>query len=163
MRGSHEKAVRREGWSPDHYSDGRPPRCRALSKWLIRRRKRSKSLLPLLRVNSVAAPWPMDKSQKFSPELVCRFSAIAARPCARSSFPYRPSNPSAWGPSLSDCASMCLGPALCLQSVAPTLDFPNPFTDAATARLCPRAKVDTPTEDSEIWESLLENSATDEY
>ena len=46
---------------------------------------------------------------------------------------------------------------------APTLGFPNPCTDATAVRLCPRAKVATPTEDSGIWESWLENSATDEY
>ena len=50
-----------------------------------------------------------------------------------------------------------------LWTIAPTLGFPNPFTDATTARPYSQAKAATATEGSEIWESLLENSATDEY
>ena len=53
--------------------------------------------------------------------------------------------------------------AFVLRTIVPTLGFPNPFAEVATATLCPQAKAVTPIKHSGIWESLLEKSATDEY
>ena len=78
--------------------------------------------------------------------------------------PYRPSKPKRAGAFIIGLYLGVLGTGgFVLWTIAPTLGLPNPSADAAPARLCPQAKVATSTEDSEIWESLLENSATDEH
>ena len=72
----------------------------------------------------------------------------------------------ATGPDLHAAVGSCLGAlwtGFVLRTITPTLGFPNPFAEVRTARLCPQAKVVTPAKHSEVWESLLEKVATDEY
>ena len=78
--------------------------------------------------------------------------------------PYRPSKSKR---TRAFIIGLCLGAlgtgGFVLRTIAPTFGFPNPFAEVATERLCPQAKVVTPRKYSEIWENLLEKSATDEY
>ena len=60
--------------------------------------------------------------------------------------PYRPSNEGFRSRTVPQCTWTG---GFVLWTVAPTLGFQNPSTDAATARLRPQANVATPTEDSE--------------
>ena len=74
---------------------------------------------------------------------------------------YRPSKPKRTRAFVIGLRFGALGTGgLVLRTIAPTFGFLNPFAEVAMAKLCPQAKVVTPTQYSEILKSLLKNQRT---